>query len=1757
MQYLAQTIVNYILAKSKKPGTFKFILPSYPSSVLVDVGNALEKQLANVVERRIELLYGIAYRLGERWQAGSDPQERADFKLVCQKEWYNRDNNLTYLRNKIKAPELDTLITVLAGYEDIDDQGGLGDFFHLDQLSIWEICLKKSFRSWLELSLQDWINIDDHIAYVKDMDVLFVSLYNNGLADLLSISRYLQNHDFTGVSSGNEAYRIVLEDLKPFALPKMIGLESKKTRKSFSVYQSAALQFFNYSSLLSTAQRNKALQRINAYRNDPQRTIPDTEELGDFASLEDCLDALQNYIENRCEASRQSLYSVDFIYLYEKVLGYKPRKDREPASVSKVRKIKGVAPEIFLHALWLALGDLRKETKQAGIYLPESVTGITIRSILFKHDFDAGEDENQHEIAKRFLVQALGGIDEYMDSLIRIPMHDNDEMVGNWSPITLTWQLSPAGNNDCLEYMQIRTGEPNLRFEIIIHYKEANTLKREFIWALPENHQTRFMVDMFKLAREHYLTGRNTLPAFAVPYLSEVFMARDEEECTRLLQSAFKKQCKVIDLLDVQGLGNRDILKSLLDRVSYTYQAFLAEINKQGFFSALNNSYLAFNQAVNAAYKTFISNSAQSVAGSLLWKAFMVISIDNSSSQQWTWEPYMNAAIVTPLHPVLLEMMKHQFSYLGNSFSYYIEKALQAPNEKLFAERYWYRVTDLSSMQWPVLGTLTDYNQNLDTNVKSFAYIHLIGAAEEACSFLNSRLLFEYDDEEDDVADDELFRETQASMLVKQILDDYQALYPFAQDGLTIGAYCGLEIQPVIAGIDRHLAGLLTEREEPFALRLNIFSDSKDDTAVMRWLNAWKDRWQKAELSTSMKHYNNCHISIAYRVVSRDNNAEQFKRLLKQTEMDIMFFTDFVDLMGSRFEPVTEDSCNKGYSLFPVLEKVCCKKSGGGQDYKRERVLTNKRFQLGSAYLELMARLKNKNVNPDKQHMVISYSDFHPWVEIINEAHIHSTWVVCIDPSVDEQLLLKRNDEGQVKREIVGFGSGVGAHGENNFTVSTEHFLMLDIGKKISSYTASLFAPIDKTKADAIAASLLRETLHIAGLSVIKATGPLRFVREFIANALVRKLLPGDANLFCDEIFSLDAFIHWFDDPYDNRRPDLLRLKSSIVNGYFNIEAQLIECKLAQQSEGYLQKAREQIENGLKQLLWKFKPRQDERPTGIFGHPNQRYWWMQLHRLIASKGETDMPHYGDTLLALERLSEGCFNITWQAAVVAIWTDLDNDECSPDSVWEYSTEGQSLDICVAQIGKDFLQRACLDKQPGEIFVGDKRISFGFILPAVIEKKDLVDETEINIGSISSEPEPGPGPEQTDITLPVVKKAEVDTDTEKYTETEPQKAVKPRIPDRIVLGRAINTNRDIYWEFGHDDLPNRHLLIFGASGTGKTYTIQAIMCELAKYKQNSLIVDYTNGFTTNQLETVVKEVLKPQQHIVRREPLPINPFRQQCDVIEGFELPEDSATTAQRVSGVFAEIYQLGDQQKAALYTAIRDGVDELGDKFNLAALIQRLEMISSGGGPTASSAASAVTKIQPFVDTKPFAAEDPQSWERLFSDDNSRCHIIQLAGFMKEFARLITEFALIDLYRYYRAQGDKNKPKVVILDEIQNLDHRLGSPLGQFLTEGRKFGISLVLATQTLSNLGKDERDRLFQASHKLFFKPADTEIRSYAGILADATGEKSDEWVSRLASLKRGECYSLGFALNERNGKLEPSKWFKIKVGAIENRVEN
>ena len=50
-------------------------------------------------------------------------------------------------------------------------------------------------------------------------------------------------------------------------------------------------------------------------------------------------------------------------------------------------------------------------------------------------------------------------------------------------------------------------------------------------------------------------------------------------------------------------------------------------------------------------------------------------------------------------------------------------------------------------------------------------------------------------------------------------------------------------------------------------------------------------------------------------------------------------------------------------------------------------------------------------------------------------------------------------------------------------------------------------------------------------------------------------------------------------------------------------------------------------------------------------------------------------------------------------------------------------------------------------------------------------------------------------------------------------------------RALIGTVEGSKHEIYWEFGNPKLGNRHLLIQGKSGTGKTYLIQRLIMELS--------------------------------------------------------------------------------------------------------------------------------------------------------------------------------------------------------------------------------------------------------------------------------------------------------------------------------------
>ena len=224
----------------------------------------------------------------------------------------------------------------------------------------------------------------------------------------------------------------------------------------------------------------------------------------------------------------------------------------------------------------------------------------------------------------------------------------------------------------------------------------------------------------------------------------------------------------------------------------------------------------------------------------------------------------------------------------------------------------------------------------------------------------------------------------------------------------------------------------------------------------------------------------------------------------------------------------------------------------------------------------------------------------------------------------------------------------------------------------------------------------------------------------------------------------------------------------------------------------------------------------------------------------------------------------------------------------------------------------------------------------------------------------------------------------------TEEEPRAAgdtsaqsSKPLLSDvRFLIGEDLRTKEKYYWEFGNKSLNNRHLLINGNSGCGKTYCIQTLLMEMVRAGISGVVFDYTSGFTPDKLDPLFLQELgeKVRQRVVYLDKIPVNPFARQIVKIGGTEGLEKDVSVATRIANVFATVYGFGGQQKSALYKAIKNGFQHHGDGMSFAYLEDELNDVN------AKQAETVLSKIQPFLDLEPFAEDEAFSWGSIRDSD---------------------------------------------------------------------------------------------------------------------------------------------------------------------------
>lgn len=478
----------------------------------------------------------------------------------------------------------------------------------------------------------------------------------------------------------------------------------------------------------------------------------------------------------------------------------------------------------------------------------------------------------------------------------------------------------------------------------------------------------------------------------------------------------------------------------------------------------------------------------------------------------------------------------------------------------------------------------------------------------------------------------------------------------------------------------------------------------------------------------------------------------------------------------------------------------------------------------------------------------------------------------------------------------------------------------------------------------------------------------------------------------------------------------------------------------------HLPKAKQQVDSGIRMLSTHFNPDAD---TATIEH---RYWLAQLYRAIVFlQGDADLNSstYDELNSQLACLLEGKYEITWNGRILTFEIDGNFAEQSEDYEGYTCQRLDQLGIQNILLQKELTNTSvqfdasasveeCQDEQASEELVYSKPVRRNKTEETPVVDQEGKNEQPENTaqgnqsltantsdeqtGAEEAPTDPAPTHDQ-----PEGGASESEAPEQGSAQQDNASEQPPAIKDvRVLIGKD-KANHPVYWEFGHPGLTNRHLLITGSSGQGKTYGMQTFLYELARQQIPSVVFDYTDGFLPSKLEKPFAEAMKDRitQHIAIIHKIPINPFKRQTTVLEGFSIPESSAQVASRFAAIMKHVYQFGEQQYSALYKACREGIDEHGDEMDFYKLQQNLENANTNYAKTV------LSKMQQLFDMDLFDTQNALDWAEMTKREG-RVTVIQLTTLDRVTQTIITEMLMWDAWYALVKSGTPTRPFVQFL-----------------------------------------------------------------------------------------------------------------------------
>ena len=345
--------------------------------------------------------------------------------------------------------------------------------------------------------------------------------------------------------------------------------------------------------------------------------------------------------------------------------------------------------------------------------------------------------------------------------------------------------------------------------------------------------------------------------------------------------------------------------------------------------------------------------------------------------------------------------------------------------------------------------------------------------------------------------------------------------------------------------------------------------------------------------------------------------------------------------------------------------------------------------------------------------------------------------------------------------------------------------------------------------------------------------------------------------------------------------------------------------------------------------------------------------------------------------------------------------------------------------------------------------------------------------------------------------------------------------------------LGTTKGIKVYLGEQEGMNRHVTIWGKSGSGKSVAMQTIALRILENKGTVLAFDLHGTMSGKNIFAPLQEKLANLTNNVEayERGIPANLFAPAIFEDGGVERPED---TVSAFCDVIEKTVSFGVRQRAALQRAARYVLDEgLYPPKGLSALDEGLRLQKT------EVATNVTEKLQFILGRNVFRDGEI---DKLI--EQGKLNVVRLSKFDDKTQALTSELLLAYIWR--RVLSGEIKDLYIMIDEFQNISLKKGSALEKFLVEGRKYGIGLILATQALGiNFTNSQQKLLLQSGIQLYFKPAENEIRDVAKILG---GTEIAAYSMLLSRLDIGECVALGPIQIGETGTLVSSSPTKLKI---------